>query len=60
LNRWGARSHLDPVALGPKSMRKIWESWFVAFYPEKVLEVFPSQGHSQMTALSHYLGLPFT
>jgi len=56
----GARSPLDPVALGPKSMRKTWESWFVASYSEKVLEVFLSQGHSQMTALSHYLGLPFT
>jgi integrase len=60
LKRWACNSQLDPVGLGPKSMRKTWESWLVASYPERVLEVFLSQGHTQMTALTHYLGLPFT
>ena len=60
LNRWSGRSALDPVGLGPKTLRKTWESWLVSSYPERVLEVFLSQGHTQMTALSHYLGLPFT
>ena len=45
---------------GSKTLRKSWECWLVASYPERVLEVFLSQGHTQMTALSHYLGLPFT
>src|SRR6267378_5712557 len=40
--------------------KKLGKSWVVASYPERVLEVFLSQAHTQMTALSHYLGLPFT
>jgi integrase len=60
LERWATKAGLDPVGLGPKSLRKSWESWLVASSPERVLEVFLSQGHTQMTALSHYLGLPFT
>jgi len=32
----------------------------VMSYPERVLEVFLSQGHSEMTSLTHYLNLPFT
>jgi hypothetical protein len=60
MQRWAGNSGLDPIGLGPKIPRKSWESWLVAYYPERVLEVFLSQGHTQMTALSHYLGLPFT
>ena len=60
LERWATNAGLDPVGLGPKTLRKTWESWLVASYPERVLEVFLSQGHTQMTALSHYLGLPFS
>ena len=60
MQRWAGNSRLDPIGLGPKTLRKSWESWLVASYPERVLEVFLSQGHTQMTALSHYLGLPFT
>ncbi len=60
LKRWANRSGLDPVGLGPKTTRKSWESWLVSSYPDRVLEVFLSQGHTQMTALSHYLNLPFT
>ncbi|OLE74583.1 hypothetical protein AUG19_08405 [archaeon 13_1_20CM_2_54_9] len=60
MERWATKAGLDPAGLGPKTLRKSWESWLVASYPERVLEVFLSQGHTQMTALSHYLGLPFT
>ncbi|TMI07819.1 hypothetical protein E6H34_07040 [Candidatus Bathyarchaeota archaeon] len=60
LERWAKRAWLDHVGLGPKTLRKSWESWLVASYPERVLEVFLSQGDTQMTALSHYLGLTCT
>ena len=60
LQRWAERAGLDPKGLGPKTTRKSWESWLVSSYPDRVLEVFLSQGHTQMTALSHYLNLPFT
>lgn len=42
-----------------KSFRKTWESWLV-FYYRMPLEVALSQGHTIMTQLQHYLGLPFT
>jgi hypothetical protein len=60
MERRATNAGLDPVGLGPKALRKSWESWLVASYPERILEVFLSQGHTQMTALGHYLGLPFT
>jgi integrase len=60
LERWAARTGLDPEGMSPKTTRKTWESWMVASYPERVLEVFLSQGHSEMTSLTHYLNLPFT
>jgi hypothetical protein len=60
MQRWAGHSRLDPIGLGPKTLRKSWESWLVASYSERVLEVFLSQGHTQLTALNHYLGLPFT
>ena len=60
LERWAARSGLDPEGMSPKTTRKTWESWMVFSYPERVLEVFLSQGHSEMTSLTHYLNLPFT
>jgi len=41
-------------------MRETWESWLVASDPERVIVAFPSQGHTQIMALSHYIGLPFT
>ena len=60
MERWAERAGLDLEGLGPKTTRKTWESWLVSSYPDRVLEVFLSQGHTQMTALSHYLNMPFT
>jgi len=47
LRRWAARSAMEPEGLGPKTTRKTWESWLVASYPERALEIFLSQGHTQ-------------
>ncbi len=60
LERWAKRAGLTLEGLSPKTTRKTWESWMVMSYPERVLEVFLSQGHSEMTSLTHYLNLPFT
>ena len=60
LQRWAGRAGLSPEGLSPKTTRKTWESWMVFSYPERVLEVFLSQGHSEMTSLTHYLNIPFT
>ncbi|MEM2778316.1 MAG: hypothetical protein QXH00_06470 [Candidatus Jordarchaeales archaeon] len=60
LKRWAARAGLDPTGLGPKTTRKTWESWLVTCYPKRIMEVFLSQGHTELTSLRHYLNLPFT
>ncbi len=60
METWAERAGLDPIGLGPKTGRKTWESWLVSAHPDRVLEVFLSQGHTQMTALGHDVNLPFT
>ena len=60
LKRWAERAGIDPVGLSAKSTRKTWESWLVATYPDRVLLIAMSQGHTQLTAMNHYLNLPFS
>ena len=60
LRRWAVRGGLDPVGLGPKTTRKTWESWLVATYPDRLVEICLSQGHTELTSLKYYLNLPFT
>ena len=60
LCRWAKYANIDFTALGPKTTRKSWESWLVFTYENKTLQIFQSQGHTQMTALQHYLNMPFT
>jgi integrase len=60
LRKWGERAGLDPVGLGPKTTRKTWESWLTATYPNRLVEIVLSQGHTEVTSLKFYLNLPFT
>ena len=60
LKRWSEKAGLDPVGISTKSTRKTWESWLVASYPEKILIIAMSQGHTEITAMKHYLNLPFS
>ncbi len=59
LRKWAEIAGLDPVGLGPKTMRKTWESWMVSTYPNRLAEVTMSQGHTAVTAVGHYLNMPF-
>ncbi|GAH15823.1 unnamed protein product, partial [marine sediment metagenome] len=43
-----------------KTTRKTWESWLMFFYPQRAMEIALSQGHTTVTSLQHYLGMPFT
>lgn len=43
-----------------KTTRKSWESWLVFYYPERLTEITLSQGHNVITAVQHYLNMPFT
>ncbi|MDE1854405.1 MAG: site-specific integrase [Thaumarchaeota archaeon] len=62
LKRWANESGIDPSALGPKTMRKTWESWLIFYYRDKPNSwpiIAQSQGHTGKTSMDHYLNAPF-
>ena len=59
LKRWMKKARLYPDYMSPKTTRKTWESWLVWYYQEKIATIFGSQGHNELTALRHYVNLPF-
>ena len=60
LKRWCMKAGVDPTSACAKSTRKTFESWLVIIFPNRVNEIFISQGHEETTALRHYLTFPFT
>jgi len=60
LKRWCKQGGVDPMSACAKSTRKTLESWLVISFPNRVNEIFISQGHEETTALRHYLTFPFT
>ena len=60
MKRCALRGGIDEEGLNMKMFRKTWESWLIASYPDRKEEVFLSQGHTSLTALQHYVNLPFT
>ena len=70
LIRWAQRSRMqaipgqegsgNPYALTVRTTRKSWESWLLATFPDKLPYITLSQGHSETTALRHYLNISFT
>ena len=60
LRRWAEKAGLDPTGLSPKTTRKTWESWLVYHYPDKLTNIVLSQGHTVLTAIQHYINMPFT
>ncbi len=60
MKRWSAKAGIGEKGMCAKTTRKTWESWLVSSYPERVLMIAMSQGHTQLTAMQHYLNLPFS
>ncbi len=60
MRRWGERAEIGETGLCAKTTRKTWESWLVSAYPDRILLIAMSQGHTQLTAMKHYLNLPFS
>lgn len=60
LKRWAEKAGLEPIGLSPKATRKTWESWLVYYYPDKLTNIVLSQGHTVLTAIQHYINMPFT
>lgn len=59
LKRWANYANINSDKLGPKTSRKTLESWLVTYYPHYTNHIFLSQGHNALTALNHYVTLPF-
>lgn len=59
LRRWAEKCDIDSVGFSPKTTRKTWESWLVFYYPDKLTNIVLSQGHTILTAIQHYINMPF-
>ena len=61
LGRWAKKAGLpEGGCVSAKTTRKTWESWLVTAYPHVIPLIVMSLGHSEITAMGHYLNLPFT
>lgn len=60
LLRGAQKANLSIDGITPKMTRKSWESWLVASYPSMTIQIALSQGHSDLTALKHYLNISFS
>ena len=70
LIRWCERARLSPIpgkehtanpaGVTVRTTRKSWESWLLSAYPDKLPYITLSQGHTETTALRHYLNISFT
>jgi len=59
LKRWASKAGIGDEGMCCKTTRKTWESWLMTAFPERTIEIFLSQGHSEVTSLKHYLNLSF-
>ena len=70
LIRWAQRARIqalpgqeqsgNPCGITVRTTRKTWESWLLAEFPDKVINITLSQGHTETTALRHYFNISFT
>ena len=60
LKRWCVKAGIKPDHACCKSTRKTFESWLIITYPQRTFEILASLGHSENTALRHYLTFPFS
>lgn len=50
----------NPAGVTVRTSRKTLESWLLTAYPDRSAYITLSQGHTESTALVHYLNLSFT
>ncbi len=60
LKRWVLLAGLDPRGISVRCLRKTWESWLIYTYQNRTIDIVKSQGHTQTTAMEHYIGVSFT
>lgn len=49
----------NPYGITVRTSRKTWESWLLTAHPDKPTNIALSQGHTETTALRHYLNISF-
>lgn len=54
------KADIGAKGINMKMFRKTYESWLISSYPDRKEEIFLSQGHDSLTALRHYVNLPFS
>lgn len=60
LKRCAEMADIGTQGINMKMFRKTYESWLISSYPDRKEEIFLSQGHDSLTALRHYVNLPFS
>lgn len=59
LRAYATKAGIGEDGICPKMFRKTWESWLMAWGPERVLYIAASMGHTVDVMQKHYLGLGF-
>lgn len=60
LKRWAELAGIGTEGVTSRMLRKTWESWLMFYYPELSMMIAQSQGHTLITAMQHYVNIPFT
>lgn len=63
LKRWVKKAGLqllEGISISVKTFRKTWECWLVRSYPDRIALIALSQGHTELVAMNHYIGIPFS
>jgi len=55
LKYYAKLSGMSDAGISSRMMRKTYESWLMFYYPDRKYEILQSQGHSELTALRHYI-----
>jgi len=59
LECWCRRAEISSVGVSAKCTRKTWESWLMFMYPNRIMDIVTSQGHTQTISIQHYCNMPF-
>ena len=60
IRSWAEKAGIGTQGVCAKALRKTWESWLVVSFPWAIDLIAMNMGHTNLTALNHYLQLPFS
>lgn len=59
MKEWSEKAGLGTEGVSARSLRKTWESFLVAYYPNNIAAIYSSQGHNELTSLQCYQNIGF-